>query len=260
MKAPQIDYKQLTPEQRDKLESYKQTQEQLQTLQDIADIVQEMLGVLDTRVKDENTTSHNIGVLLTDMRNALQELNGKETPETPDHAKPVVEAVDKLEKSLTKAIKSIDVKPVIDAPQVNVSPPSVDLKGVEKAVQWLAKSFEQAIKLIPTVELPETDNSELLAAWEGISEQLVSIENATRMKTQFPTVLKVTNPDGTDIYGGLTPGIDFDYLSASNTDTDEDTLTYKTGGVAGSTVQTLVITYPAAAEKVSASITTLEWT
>ena len=230
MKAPQIDYKQLTPEQRDKLESYKQTQEQLQTLQDIADIVQEMLGVLDTRVKNENTTSHNIGVLLTDMRNALQELNGKETPETPDHAKPVVEAVDKLEKSLTKAIKSIDVKPVIDAPQVNVSPPSVDLKGVEKAVQWLAKSFEQAIKLIPTVELPETDNSELLAAWEGISEQLVSIENATRMKTQAPTTMKVTNPDGSSI--GSLAGSTY-YQSFNDTTTDTN-LVYLGKAVAGS--------------------------
>lgn len=218
MKAPQIDYKLLTPEQRDKLESYKQTQEQLQTLQDIADIVQEMLGVLDTRVKNENTTSHNIGALLTDMRTALQELNSKESPEQPDYAKPVVEALTKFEKSLSTAIKAIDVKPVIDAPKVSVSPPSVDLRGVEKAIGEIPKAFAEAIKLIPKVELPETDNSDLLAAWEGISEQLLSIENATRMKP-LPGTLKVTNPDGTAI-GSLSGSTEYENRNDTTTDTN----------------------------------------
>lgn len=200
MNTPKLDRMKLTPEQRDRLEQYEQTQEQLRTLQDIADITQEMLGVLDGRVKDESKTSHNIGALLTDMRTALQEINKKETPESPDYSKPVVDAVSKLE----KAIKAIEVKPnvTVDAPQVNVSPPSIDLKGVEKAVQGLAKSFEQAVKLIPKIEIPETDNTELLQAWEGISEQLLSIETATRLKPQFPNTLKVTNPDGTNIGGG----------------------------------------------------------
>ena len=191
-KKPQINQKLLTSEQRDKLENYQHAQKQLQTLQDIADISQELLGVVDTLSSDEKSTSHNIGALLTDMRESLMALKDKEMPEMPDHAKPVVEAVSKLEKAITLAISKIDVKPVIDAPQVNVSPPSVDLKGVEKAVKEIPKAFAEAVKLMPKVEISEQDNSELLAAWRGISEQLVSIENATRMKP-IPGSMTISN-------------------------------------------------------------------
>lgn len=189
---PKINEKLLTPEQRDKLESYQQMQQQLQTLQDIADISQELLNVLDSQTKSQAKNGEGHGALLTDMRETLQALKARKDPEFPDHAKPVVEAVAKLEKALTASIKAIDVKPVIDAPQVNVSPPHVDLKGVEKAVGEIPKAFAEAIKLIPKVELPATDNSELLAAWEGISEQLLSIENATRMKP-LPGSIAVSN-------------------------------------------------------------------
>lgn len=57
----------------------------------------------------------------------------------------------------------------------------------------------------------------------------------------------------------LVPGVDFDYLSATNTDTDEDTLVFKTGGSGGTTVQTIVITYPGGADKVSDAISVVEY-
>lgn len=57
----------------------------------------------------------------------------------------------------------------------------------------------------------------------------------------------------------MVAGKDFDYLSVANSDTNEDTLTYKTGGSSGTTVQTIVITYAAGAEKISDSFAGLEW-
>lgn len=191
----------LTEEQRQALETYQQREDQLQALEDIAKMTQEVVNILDDKSKDKSVD--NLGVLLTDIRESLSALKDKEAPETPDYAKPVVEAVSKLEKALSASIKGINFKPEIkvDAPAVNVSPPGVDLKGVERAVSGLSKSFQDAIKQIPKTEIPEQDFSPLLEAWEGISEQLQSIDTASRMKPTFPTQLKVVNPDGTTIGG-----------------------------------------------------------
>lgn len=196
-----LDETKLTEEQRQALETYNQREAQVQALEDIANMTQEVVNLLDDKKKDKSVD--NLGVLLTDIRESLSALKDKEAPETPDFAKPVVEAVSKLEKELTKSISKIDVKPQIkvDAPAVNVSPPGVDLKGVEKALGNLPKAFEQAIKLIPKTEIPEQDFTPLLSAWEGISEQLQSIDTASRMKPVFPTQLKVVSPDGSTIGG-----------------------------------------------------------
>lgn len=207
----------LTEEQRQALETYQQREDQLQALEDIAKMTQEVVNILDDQKKDKSVD--NLGVLLTDIRESLSALKDKEAPETPDYAKPVVEAVSKLEKALSASIKAISFKPEIkvDAPAVNVSPPGVDLKGVERALGNLPNAFEQAIKLIPKTEIPEQDFTPLLSAWEGISEQLASIDTASRMKPVFPTQLKVVNPDGSSI--GSLSGSSY-YESFTDTTTD----------------------------------------
>lgn len=193
---PKINRAKLTEEQRAKLEQYQQAETQLQTLEDIAKMTQEIINIVD-----DSGNVDKLGTLLIDIRETLGGLRDKEAPETPDYAKPVVDAVSKLEKALSASIKGIDVKPQIkvDAPAVNVSPPSVDLKGVEKALKTdMPKAFKDALALIPKPEKP--DFKPLLSAWEGISEQLESIENATRAKP-LPGSMKVTNPDGSVIGG-----------------------------------------------------------
>lgn len=50
-----IDEKKLTPEQRDRLDNYHNTQIQLRTLQDLASMVQEVVGLLDDLTKDDST-------------------------------------------------------------------------------------------------------------------------------------------------------------------------------------------------------------
>lgn len=231
MKTPKLDPTKLTPEQRDKLESYQQTQEQLKILSDIADISQEMLNVADRSESKNSKQLEALGAVLTDSREQLVQLNKKEAPEAPDYAKPVVTAIDKLERAI-KAIK-VDPKVQVDAPQVSVSAPSVDLKGIEKILKTdIPKAFKEAISQIPQTEIPETDNSQLLEAWEGISEQLVSIENATRMKPLLPTTLKVVNPDGSSI--GSLSGSSY-YESYTDTTTDAN-LVYLGKATPGSAV------------------------
>lgn len=193
---PKINKATLTPEQRDKLEQYQQAETQLQTLEDIAKMTQEIINIVD-----DSGNVDKIGTLLIDIRETLGGLRDKEAPETPDYAKPVVDAVSKLEKALSASIKGIDVKPQIkvDAPAVNVSPPSVDLKGVERAVDKLSGSFKDAIKLI---KIPENDDSALTEIMSNVLDQLSSIDKGVRTKPQAPNTIKVTNPDGSVISGG----------------------------------------------------------
>jgi len=201
MDPQNINYKNLDPKTKKLLiEVEKRSPEnlKLRVINDIATMVQEVIGLMDTGKKTSAKTVSDLGTLLMDIRESLTTLTSKQDPETPDYAKPVVEAVSKLEKALTASLNAVDVKPVfkpnisVNAPQVAVNAPEVDLTGVEKILKSdLPKAFEKAIKLIPKVDIPVPDNQPLLDVWAGISEQLVSIENATRMKPQ-PGIIKTS--------------------------------------------------------------------
>lgn len=190
-----IDKSKLTPEQQDKLDVYYQTQDQLKTLQDLADMTHELVN-LATDTKENTGKLEALGAVLTDAREQLIKLNEKEAPDAPDYAKPIVGAIYKLETAL-KAQK---------APQVNIAAPNVDVAAPDLTEfnrllrTEIPKAFDKAIKSIPKVEVSPPDNSELLKAWEGIAEQLTSIDTATRMKPIQGT-MKVTNADGTSVRG-----------------------------------------------------------
>lgn len=200
-----IDKSKLTLDQQAQLETYQQNEEQIKALTDIAAIVQDMSSNMNEDKQKQSIEK--LGVLLVDIRETLKATDAKEAPETPDFAKPVVDAVTKLEQALGASLRAIDVKPQVNvaAPNVNVDAPIVDLSKVEKVLATLPKAFESAIKLIPKTEIPVDDYTPLLTAWEGISQQLDSIDTASRMKPQFPNTLKVTNADSSPISGGLNP-------------------------------------------------------
>lgn len=233
----------LTEEQRTKLETWQTSHSQLQSLEDIASMTQELVNLFDKQQKSGDKNIGDVGALLVDMRESLDVLKNKEAPPLPDFARPVVNALTNLEKSFGLAFKSLDLKPniTVDAPAVNVSPPSVDLKGVEKILKSdLPKAFQEAIGLIPTVDIPETDFQPLLDAWSGISEQLLSIENATRMKP-LPGKMNVTNPDGSLVAIPFIP-YKYDYIAVTPGSTT-DTYKFYSGGLVGTLVSTVVLTY-----------------
>jgi hypothetical protein len=150
---------------------------------------------------------------LKDTQLVVDTLNGlvqavtaldKEPPEQEDFATPIVKAVEKLQAELNKSIKSIEVKPQfnpsisVESPDVNV--PAVDLKGVERVLrQDIPKAFKDAIAGIPKVDIPKTDLEPLEERMSEMIQWLESIDTASRIKPQAPSVLKVTNLDGTAV-------------------------------------------------------------
>lgn len=194
---------------------------QLNAIEDLADIAQELLGVVDEMKASGQSTSKEMGAILLDVRESLAAIKGKKDPEVPDYAKPVVKAISDMEKAVSTAVSKIDVKPVVnvpklDAPAVNVAAPRVDLKGVEDLIAEIPKAFSEAIKQIPETEIPESDYTPLVKIMERMSTQLQDIDTGVRIKPQMPTTLKVTNPDGTSIgHLGLIP-VPFSRITWSN--------------------------------------------
>lgn len=182
MGIDKIDRTKLSVDELAKLEQYEFNLKQVKRLKDIQDIMSDVAGTLADSSDTSEETAKKFGALLTDIRESLSSLNKKETPESPDYAKPVVEELKKLEKALSIAIKSIDTKPQVNvaAPQVTVEP-KIDLKGVEKVLKDMPAAFEKAIKLIPQNKVIDyTDQfTEML-------DQLRSIDTASRLKPQFP--------------------------------------------------------------------------
>lgn len=193
-----VDYTKVDPEVLRKMlewEKNQPAQKQLRAIQDIADMFQDLIGSFDSSSKDQDKFKQDLGAVLIDIRESLSTMKAKEV-EIPDYAEPVVEAIGKLEKAFAK----IDVKPVftpnikVDAPAVNVNPPSVDLKGIEKVLKTdLPKAFESAIKAIPQTEIPEQNYTPLLEKFDSMLEKLSDIDIATRMKPQVKVY--ATNSD-----------------------------------------------------------------
>lgn len=204
-----------TPEQLDRLESYKQAETQISELQGIAKKLQTVINELNNVQHKGEKNTGDMGSLLMDIRESIDELVSKEDPEQPDYAKPVVEAVNKLEKALSSSISKIDVKPEVkvDAPET----PKIDLKGVEKVLKTdIPKAFDKSIKSIPQTELPETDFSPLVDKLEELAEKLNSIDTGVRLKPQSPTTMKVTNPDGSPIGGSSNYAVAVDNYTTTN--------------------------------------------
>jgi hypothetical protein len=191
-----MNYSSMTEEEIAKLTAIEKKQpvwQQLQALTDIADISQELLNVADSAKKESKAQIQALGAVLTDAREQLVELNKKEAPEAPDYAKPVVDAVAKLE----SAIKSLDLKPkitlpapIVDlkSPDVNVSAPDVkiDLKPLEKLLKVdIPKAFKESIALIPTPE--KDDNTAMLESLAEMNDWLKSIDTVARKKPLLGT-------------------------------------------------------------------------
>lgn len=192
---PRIDPSKLDEPQRQALEKWSQNKQIISYLSDMADSFQAINILLKDSEATDSKKQKEMGALLTDMRESLTTLKDKETPESPDYAKPVVDALERLFKPLTASVKAIDVKPnvKVDAPQVNVDSPSVnvDLKGVEKVLKTdLPKAFKESMKLIPKPD--KFDPKPLLDAYKELGKKLDDIDIGVRMKPSGNT--KIVNP------------------------------------------------------------------
>lgn len=244
-----IEYSKLDPQTRKLLEDVESRKPEVQSLAELKKVSQSLEGLsayLQRQNQTTEKTSGDIADVLLDVRDALDEFTSQEAPEQPDYAKPVVGAVEDLKTALTVAIKGIEVSPKVAVPNVKVEAPKLDLSGVEKAMREIPKALEAAIKKMPQTEIPETDLSPLVSKFDDMLAKLSEIDTGVRMKPQSPSTLKVTNPDGSPIGSSLTPGTDFDYIDCQQTSATVETYVYKQGGVSGTTVQTITVTYTAA--------------
>lgn len=193
-KKPKIDYSKLSSEQRDKLESYQINTKKLQKLEDIADMTQEIIYMFEELKDAGDKTGNSYGALLVDIRESIQKLVEKEDVKYDDEK--VVEALKKLDHNIMEALKRLEApqQVSVNAPDVVVQAPEVDLSGVKEVVKDGYKSFVQAIKDIPEVKIPEYPDR-----WDEVLLWLQSIDTASRLKPEFPTQIKVVNPDGTSI-------------------------------------------------------------
>jgi len=189
------------------IESRKPENMQLQVLADIALMMQDLLTSADSAKKDTQKHVQDFGALLIDFRDQLTSLNKKEAPETPDYAKPIVEALDKL----SVQVKGIDVKPTftpkidVKSPEVSVMAPKVDLSELNQTLKKsIPKAFEEAIKLIPQTEIPEQDDSEMLTLLRSLISTTEEVRDKRTPLPAFPKQMVVTNSDGSAIGGSTT--------------------------------------------------------
>lgn len=182
-----------------KWEANKPANLSLRALEDIALMVQDIGETVSQKGYGEDLTQ--LGTVLLDIRETMQAIRDKEDPETLDVTTPLLKAFDKLEKAIKESVGKIDVKPElkpninVEAPNVTVAASKVDTSKIESILKKdLPQAFSEAIAAIPPVEIPEP-----VDRWDEVLESLENIDTGTRLKTQFPSTLKVTNPDGTAI-------------------------------------------------------------
>lgn len=142
-----------------------------------------------------------------------------------------------LEK-IKEAIEKQKLDPKID---VQVPETQIDVDNT-KVAEIISDTLKEALAVL---EPTEFDTSK-------IESTLKEIKKFVKATAERPL------PIGGGSSGAATTR-DWDYLSISNSNTDEDTFTYKKDGASGTTVRTLVIGYAAGAEKVSDSIASLDY-
>ncbi len=213
-KKPKIDYKKLTPEERDKLELYTMNVQKTRKLEDIATLLQEVIYIADEMKEKSTEDTKSLGALFVDIRESIKKMVEKEDPTYDD--KKVVETLQKLDHNIMAAINGLDIAPQVhvEAPEVTVQAPDIDLSELKAATKEGYKAVAEAIKAMPKVEIPEYPDR-----WDEVLAQLQSIDTASRLKPEFPTTLKVMNPDGSSI-GSLSGSTLYESRNDTTTDTN----------------------------------------
>lgn len=242
----------------------------------------------ETLKTHENTDLSEVTSVMKQMLTEVQKIP-KENIELPeqkfvDYSKQfsgLEQAIKSVEK-VVKAQKLIAEAPIVNLPETVVNVPEVDLKPLQDGLKSVVKAVNDI--LIPEYKTDNTEVEKLIKKSNDLLKKLLDKPvggggggggRATPYEDssgnpQFVTLVNGKVPVDVDMATEgiateatlakmLTPiGNTFDYIGISNVG-DTDTLVYKSGGAGGTTVKTLSITFAAGAEKVSDSITSLEY-
>lgn len=149
-------------------------------------------------------------------------------------------------KEVRDAIKKLKLDP-----KIQVESPAVTVQ-----LEEVAKGLDEVVKAVNAIEFPEVKIPEVDT--KSLEKNVREVRDAIKGQ-KFPVpnyVLPFKDSDGkaTQQAVALQAGTDFDYLSIVDSDTDEDTLVYKTGGSGGTTVRTVVITFTDSSKQDVASV------
>lgn len=152
--------------------------------------ISELIGAvekLNETASDKSDESEYYDQMCQDLRNVQQAIvDANKAVLNNDKTKDVISSL----KNLEKAVKGLKL-----APSISVSPTPVDLKGIEKAIAEIPSKI-----VIPETVIPTQDNTDLMSA---INQTTEAIRNIIFPVAEFPTTVKVVNPDGTDLgYNG----------------------------------------------------------
>ncbi len=153
----------------------------------IEDLIMAVEGLRETAA-DKSEDEHYTEKVCEELRSVQTAIAKANTAVLKgDKTKDVVSAV----KALEKAVKGLEMAPV-----VNVAPAEVDLSGIEEKIAEIPGKIK-----IPQTVIPENDYTALEQAVRDVQS---SIDNLVFPVAEFPTTVKVTNPDGTAVGGTTT--------------------------------------------------------
>lgn len=160
-------------------------------------------------------------------------------------------------KRLEKLIKGLDFKqpaPVVNVPQANVQVDAPNLEPIKKSLLDVIKAVKAN-----KVEVPKTDLSKVEKLLEKNNKLQAEIldkpiggggggggNGSPYTDSTGTTKNVILTADGSipvTVKNSLTPNVDFDYIDIQQTSATVETYVYKQGGVSGTTVQTITVTY-----------------
>lgn len=226
---------------------------------DVAKVV-EAVKDLANRVEAKETDFTAVVDVLEEVKAVADKLP-KEFPKPIEPLKSIeINNLKTLIEEIQKVTKAVD-KQKLD-PKITVKPAKVDidLKPLEKKLEkLLEKNFS------PTVTIPNFPETDLQPLVDAVKDVQSAVETQQFPVPNFTAAFKdsdgaptsATLVDGKIPVEGLVPVSDYNSQEFVNTNTDEDTITYKQGVT---TVKTMVITYQPGADKLSDTFDTIEYT
>ena len=200
--------------------------------------------------------------LVNELRSVKRELTlvpGKiKTPEQKDSIKVTNLSEIKLDTTkVEQAIKKLKLDPKIEVKPTDVNIEPVDLKPLKDELLNVVKAIKsQKYPEFPRIE--PTDLTKLEKEYKKHTKLLTEIKdkpvgsgggggNGTPYVDATGKPLNVElETDGSipvTVKNSLTPNVDFDYIDIQQTSATVETYVYKQGGVSGTTVQTITVTY-----------------
>lgn len=209
---------------------------------------------------DENTNTETTDQLIQDtnfwLEKVVTELQKVDHSAVAGLAELFTKVSQDLQRKLDKVAAAVDVKPTFN-PDISVSAPNVhvdapDLKPLQKLldakIPLLAEATRAAI-----ADIPATDLSGVETALEKLLTTTAEVRDRRIPLPQFPTTLKVVNPDGSLVGGtGQLVSAPFNEIVATYPSATVEVYTYKQG--AAIIVGTVTVTYTDSTKAVLSSV------